>query len=278
MDQIEDNGFLKRNQRYLDIVSVFNNELVEEVADSFSEDNMTSKQMMSKIVAVSCGFPVAYYDKLCGGDRLKKKIIMEYSPLNKSLSEESYLLGEKILKPYIKNFDKVLVNGYSLYFYGDNARGKTFTALFIAYYLNKKTLEQNCCLKNTFYYINFQKLIDTYLTSMFDKSEEYLIQFVKAIMSCDLLIIDEIGKEGRTHNQTISAAEHIIKYRISSNKPVILIGNMKPEKEYPTDHNSNILDTYGQSVYSALCEKTRFIYFSSEHNPDMRKKDSAWDF
>ena len=268
--------FLEITSPYFETDSSSGTSLGQIYSDHYGEDNKLL--FLKHSTMLCCGFPFSYLNKMFGGEKLKRKLVNEFSPLNKVLNDEQFYLGEKLLLPYLKNFDKVLENGYSLYFYGNNARGKTFSALYAAYYLNRKSIESKSILTRTFFYVNFDTLIDIYLKSKLNNDQAYLTQLCSTILNCDLLIIDELGKEGKTHPHVISAAESIIKHRINICKPMIVIGNMKPVKETTTDHSSTIVETYGQSVYSAMTEKTRFIYFSSQSNPDMRASEKAWEF
>lgn len=220
--------------------------------------------------SIAMGMPLHYLKTFEDpNEKTTNKKVFEFdidNPEEEKLEEVNLF---KIIGPYIKKFDKVVTCGYSFYFYGDNSRGKTHTALNIAHVIYKRRKS-----KLKFYYINARELYKLYNDTHYSFSEGSSLDYYNTIVGLsELLIIDEFGKEGKVTDNVISTFEEIIRLRASKNLPTIMLGNMRPYLPRGSESKgTSINNRYGQSVYAAMTEKFRFFAFSSTQNPNERVK------
>jgi DNA replication protein DnaC len=192
--------------------------------------------------------------------------LMESEPVEKKcreycLEKEAYLKSfncyEDLIDRYISSLSSsVISNGYSFFFFGFNGAGKTHTALNVLFSAIKLGL--------TGYYISFKDLINLYNKSEFmnEKDSSKLYRF---IINCDMLVIDEVGKESSVTDNLVGSFEHILKHRTSLPKPTILVSNI----DFPDERNG-FMSRYGSSVANSLLQHYRVINFSS--NGEFRLK------
>jgi len=159
------------------------------------------------------------------------------------ISGEKIELRKEVVKPYVKNIKKAVVNPYGLLFLGKNGTGKTFVGLKIAYYtilggLTAHAIELSDFLKMA------RKTFDG------DREAE---NFISEITDVDILLIDEIGSESKRSEYVISEFKSLFKKRVSNGKPTILISN------YNFDEFKKV---YGRSIYSMIRSYCRVLDFS----------------
>jgi len=217
------------------------------------------------------GIPLGKIQDLDG--KIHKKIAYEFSASTRLVNESEEIEINSFIKKYILQFDKVLEEGYSLYFYGANDKGKTYTALLILAQLYKRRQ------KFFGHYITFREFCQLYDKSAWGETDEYAEFLVKSIMSeIPLIIVDEIGgKEGKATDNRLAIFEDLIKSRAGNNLPIIMIGNTKPIPDDEYDQSTSILTRYGESCFSAMTEKFRFFLFSNKKNPEFRIQQNKWD-
>lgn len=148
----------------------------------------------------------------------------------------------------IKNFCVNYANNFSshsdsLLFRGETGLGKTHLSLAIA----EKVIEKGfgviyCSAQNFFNLLEEEK---------FSKISPD-ISYLNSVLSCDLLIIDDLGSEFSTQF-TVSALYNIINSRLLENKPVIISTNLSPE-QIEQKYSSRIASRiYGNYKYLIFC-------------------------
>ena len=143
---------------------------------------------------------------------------------------------------FVHNFDHD--NGDNLLFYGSNGLGKTFMCNCIA----KKLLDKG---KPVLYLTAFKlfKVLEEY---RFRPSESRMARDqLDFILTCDLLIIDDLGTE-LTNSFTTSELFNIINTRLLERKKTIISTNLQP---------GELLETYGQRVFSRISAHYRALEF-----------------
>lgn len=116
-------------------------------------------------------------------------------------------------------------NGENLLFYGGPGLGKTFLCSCIA----KELMDKGETIIYTTGWQLFQKISDAVFRS--EDSEDTYSDVMEDILTCDLLIIDDLGTE---HINSFTSAEffNIINQRLNNNRSVILSTNLSPEELY----------------------------------------------
>lgn len=134
---------------------------------------------------------------------------------------------------FVYNFDNN--DGENLLFYGSTGLGKTFLCNCIA----KKLLDRG---KPVLYLTAFKlfKILEEY---RFRPNESPMAQHqLDFILTCDLLIIDDLGTE-LTNSFTTSELFNIINTRLLERKKTIISTNLQPDE---------LIETYGQRVFSRI--------------------------
>jgi len=156
---------------------------------------------------------------------------------------------KETIEKYLKKLNEALDKGIGFVFWGPNGTGKTFFGCKIL----TKALKKNYSA----HYILFPDIIE--MLKKFDY--EFIYAVVDEISKVDFLFIDEIGKEYKTSQFTLTNLENIIKDRMSSHKPTIFASNLKIEE---------IQDQYGPSIMSVMQNNNLILSFQGI--PDMRNK------
>lgn len=121
----------------------------------------------------------------------------------------------KIARDYAESFDKARENGEGLYIEGTYGTGKTHLAAAIALFLTEQ--EYSVVMKTSF------DLFEE-IKSTFDDSERTEHQVIKAYKECDLLVIDDLGKEQCT-DWSMSMLYAIVNERYEAMRPMIITTN-----------------------------------------------------
>lgn len=195
------------------------------------------------------------------------KQFREYYPNDGTTSTKNESLSDFMLA-YVKNFNEMLTNGYSIILCGDNSLGKTYSAL---------TLMRNIYRVGRITRRDYTVFYTTFLDLFEQRNKEYSegSEFWNEIINCDFLVLDELGKENKVSDAVIVFLEKILKHRAHNLKPTLIITNLMPKspegKSVP-----NIYDHYGKSCYEILTEKYRFLQLGSRSNKNLRMKKTAW--
>lgn len=138
-------------------------------------------------------------------------------------AKRGYLYKDN-LNRYMRQCDLVIAYGYSYLLTGHNGTGKTFAALQIVHNYLRKGYSAH--------YILFRELmrhVNKWLTG--DKESRKLAELlVREIFETDLLVIDELGKEGGGREHVSSELDSMLKERDQHSKPTILITNHQCEE------------------------------------------------
>jgi DNA replication protein DnaC len=245
----------------------------EKYDDSFSGQikKINLKDRMARGVAANIPF---LYLQWFQEDKAVPKQVREFDIETRGpLADQATMeINSDIVLPFIKNIDKALMKGYSLIFYGFNGSGKTYTALLLLY----AALQKN----KTGYYINSRDLQNLYNRVTFSSEgseiEKSLLSF---IMNCELLVIDEVGKESVTDNFLVMF-ELLLKHRTANRKSTILISNLNFEAiiKTPTGTSTKneFFDRYGNSIFNLILERYRVFAFAKTGNFRQRMRET-WE-
>lgn len=155
------------------------------------------------------------------------------------------------LDKYMENPQVVIENGYSYLFTGYNSTGKTFSALQALYAFLRKGFTGHYIL-----FRNLMKLINRAITGK-GKERTEAESLLREIFSVDLLVIDELGKEGGGRTHTSNELESLLKERDQHNLPCILISNHTCEElidmytSEASDFTSVFMNSYRVFLFSA---------------------------
>ena len=122
----------------------------------------------------------------------------------------------KLVKRYVKNFDKMLEENQGLLLYGDCSTGKTFTAACIANYLLDRGVS-----------VIMTSFVD--ILGLFQKDQIEAEDLIERMNRVKLLIIDDLGAE-RDTSYALEKVYGIIDGRGRSKKPLILTTNLRLEE------------------------------------------------
>lgn len=173
----------------------------------------------------------------------------EYDLSENKTTGEKIELYEDFLHDYIENIDKVMDTGASLFFFGPNESGKTFSALHTLSYAIERGYSG--------YYINFQDLYKLYNKSSYDSEADESSKIYSYVKNCDMLVIDELGKESSVTDGIIGFLESIIKYRGTEVLPTIFCSNIKVNE-------NDFYERYGNSPLNAMIKRYKVFQFSKE--------------
>jgi len=166
--------------------------------------------------------------------------------------------SNRLCDDFLKDLDYSLSNGLSMVFFGFNGAGKTYTAKYLLF----KVIQKD----RTGYHINSAELQRLYNQVNFSGEADLNLKCVlDHVMNCDLLVIDEVGKESLTDNFLV-AFESILKGRASRDKSTIMVTNLN----FDNEGKNEFATRYGSSIYNMLYEHYRVILFSSKG--EFRKK------
>ena len=161
------------------------------------------------------------------------------------------------LNRYMRRTEYVVTNGFSYLFTGHNGTGKTFAALQVLHNYLRKGYSGH--------YILFRELmrhVNKWLTGDKDARKE-AEKLVREIFDVDLLVIDELGKEGGGREHVSSELDSMLKERDQRSKPTILITNHQCEE---------LIDRYTSQTSdftSVLMKSYRVLHFNPRK--DFRK-------
>jgi len=189
-----------------------------------------------------------YYKRLCREYLINRRveggrIFYDSAPqTNKNIEID-------VLVPYVT--DNNFKSGKSLLFFGPNGCGKTVTAVWII----RDIIIQNGSNISCYYCLvkDFVEL-DLFINrSTFGEEFERKKKLKNYIKNCDLLVLDELGKEStgkRNVDEIKVMLEMLLKHRTENGKATILITNFRL---------SELTDNYTDSIVSILNENYNFI-------------------
>jgi len=147
------------------------------------------------------------------GERFSKSTFESF--LDRNGSETAY----KVAVNYVKTFKEW--NGESLMFWGESGNGKTHLAAAIVNELSKKG-----------YIVVFQsvpELLQRIRSTFNSENKENETQIMRALLECDLLILDDIGAE-KTTEWVEEKLFNIIDGRYRKELPTLYTSNLEPKE------------------------------------------------
>lgn len=246
--------------RYNSDLFNYHSENLEKIKKTFEHE----VDFLDMVLFLQYNVPVGEYKKLCLDGPWDKKT-REYNPVSGKFESAIDLLA--LLDRYIENFHKVLDKGYSFVFYGGNGSGKSMAALYVLCRLVDDGYNG--------YYINFKEYMTLFNVVQFKDDAKLHKPVLKHIYDCELLVVDELGKESNTTPNVIGELENLVKYRVARNLPTILVCNI-PFADGESSANQTFLEKYGNSVFSVLKEKFKIFNFSSKQDYRALSR-SEWD-
>ncbi len=147
------------------------------------------------------------------GERFSKSTFESF--LNRNGSETAY----KVAVKYVKTFKEW--NGESLMLWGEPGNGKTHLAAAIVNELSKKG-----------YIVVFQsvpELLQRIRSTFNSENKENETQIMRALLECDLLILDDIGAE-KTTEWVEEKLFNIIDGRYRKELPTLYTSNLEPKE------------------------------------------------
>lgn len=158
---------------------------------------------------------------------------------------------------YKNNLSKAISRGYSYIFIGENGTGKTFAALNLLHYFLR--------MNYSGHFIKFRqlmKLINRSITG--GKLEKNVAdRTLDEIRKVDLLIIDEVGREGGSKEHVANEMDELLKDRDMSRTPTIIISN----RDF--DDIEELYQGSGSSISSAFMRSYKLLHFDPRN--DFRK-------
>lgn len=254
---MDDTFLITQNYDYF--LSIRNDMLNAAETEEEKEEALTKYQFMLPFLKQN--IPLGELKIMMEGDIIEREV-KEYDPVKEKFVTQMHLY-EDLLNRYIDELDgKVLQEGYSFFFYGNNESGKTFCALHLLCSAIERGLSG--------YFIPLKEMVNLYNHSEFQNEYEDKAVF-NYLLNCDFLVIDEVGKESSVTDNLLGVFEYLIKYRTTRNKPTVMTSNIDF-----TDGVNGFMGFYGNSLSSALMQHYKIIYFNPKGNfrKKMRKK---WD-
>lgn len=226
------------------------------------KSNIPREYMSAVKSMVVSGVPTSYIEKVLNGGAPEERQFQEYDlfednfvKVNKRGRPVMEPFVETRLEPYLNNFNtQVRSQGLSMIFAGANDVGKTFLGAYICCYLAER-------YNSSSYYITSRDLYSVYNAGIYnsDVPSRQLYNYCKR---CDLLVIDELGKENNTDNFR-EVLELLIRDRVYANKPMVLITNIE---FLPSKGAQAIREKFGNSILSVFSEKFRVVCFSRSNS------------
>ena len=157
---------------------------------------------------------VMKYSKL--GERFKDRTFSTFK-----ITNENKMPYETCIR-YVEKFKDLRTSGIGLLITGNYGSGKTHLVAAIAHELMKQGYRP---IFGTLI-ILLEKIKSSYGESYSKENEE---QIIRKYINCDLLIIDDLGKE-KPSEWMLEKLYYIINYRYESNRPIIITSNYDDSK------------------------------------------------
>lgn len=178
--------------------------------------------------------------KKCTFDTFQLAKYPEITDSNTGISQREHMGKiKRICVDYAKNFSR---GSESLYFFGKTGLGKTHLSLAIA----------NAVIDRGFdvYYDSVQNIMDALEAEHFGRAaREDSIK--EDLLSCDLLIIDDLGVEFSTQF-TVAELHSIVNTRILRSLPIIISSNLEPDE---------LEEKYSQRLASRIMGSSKPLFF-----------------
>lgn len=146
---------------------------------------------------------------------------------------------------FVENFDDP--EERSMLFYGGVGLGKSF----LCYAIAKALIDKGRDVR----YLTMNELVDLMQLYTFDRDlfvQRYQLSDYYALEQCELLIIDDLGKETATNSFVKSMLFHLVNARMISGKKMLISTNLQTDA---------LIARYDDSIASRLASFTDFYYF-----------------
>jgi len=181
-------------------------------------------------------------------------------PVTRTRDPDGPSKWSEVIEWYVSEIDgQVMQTGDSLLLFGDNASGKTYAACHMMMAIVAKTSNTT---RMTTYYLTSRNLYDVMHKSRYGTARE--AQWAQAILGCDFLVIDELGKEEINEGKFNVLFEEHVKYRSVMALPTVIITNINVtggSKKIGDGRVNTIKQKYGAGVWSVLQGKYHMISF-----------------
>lgn len=154
-------------------------------------------------------------------------------------------------KNFVRNFNS---DYHNLLFYGTVGTGKTFLSSCVANELLKKG--------NSIIYVSAVQLFQTISNHIFSNDKEIFMQISDALLTCDLLIIDDLGTES-TNDFTRSRLFDLVNERCLRRKSLIISTNLSLE---------DIRTRYSDRVFSRIYSNFERIHLYGTKDIRIQKR------
>lgn len=225
--------------------------------------NMTFEDFLPKFACKKCNDTGYVGEQLCScyyqelnkmtsnniGIKIHSNHIFENCNFDIFENKVDYEKKYKNMQDWCDKFDSTKYKNIVLC--GKSGVGKTFLAECICNRLLKHNISIN-------FYSAFalNNLFLKYHTT-FDQTKSTLLD---GVLTCDLLVIDDLGSEPTLKNVTIEYLYVLLSERLNNNKSTIVTTNLSLDK---------IIDAYGERVFSRLCNKSNSLLINLQ-NKDLR--------
>ena len=190
-------------------------------------------------------FNLNYYDKKISSDKLIKESPYKHM---KSISDEC--------KKFAENFGAEQNNpdefAKNLMFIGATGLGKTHLSSAVAYEVIKKGFDV--------FYDSAQSILYSFEKERFSRAGTFDADIIERYMTCDLLIIDDLGTE-YSGNMAVSSLYNLINMRLLDNKSMIISTNLT---------GSEMQAKYDERIMSRIFGEFTILNFIGE---DIRLKN-----
>lgn len=179
------------------------------------------------------------------GNLLEKGVPREYIesklndyPINKEVSS--------FFRRYLENIELMHKDNVSLLLYGANGNGKTW--------LSSLVVKEAYIFRFTSKRITLQNFIDM----QFQKDVPSVMAKIDYCITCDFLVVDEIGKETFSKNGfNITVFEELLRQRETNGRPTIICTNL---------HTKDLYSNYGASIESLISGNYIPVKFNTDDN------------
>lgn len=246
-------GLLKIDGGITSIAEV--REALEQVRERFPPGDDGTDEFLKLAPFIQYGIPFGELTILLSGP-IEDRLYREYDPIEKSFRPA--VQSNELFYNYIRHAETVLEKGYSFLFWGANGSGKTLLAFLIMY--------DFIHMGSTAYYIHLKRYMGIFNDANYGGGKTDARKLLHHVYNCDLLVVDEMGKEASTTSNVVGELEHLLKSRITRRLPTILITNLDYSASNKKAKIESFAERYGNSICDLLLKGYRFINFSSANN------------
>lgn len=155
---------------------------------------------------------------------------------------------KEIFSRYIENLPMMVEDKMNLVLYGSNGSGKTYLTSIIV----KEAYRQR--------YTSFRITLETFIQLHF-KNDDHSIEKLQKIYACELLVVDEVGKETVMKNDfNIVKFEELLRQRDTEGLVTILCMNLDLEG------NGGFYEQYGNSIKDLVEGNALKVEFEGDSN------------